>query len=58
MEADGGGQCHRVEMADDWEGQALRTSWGVGVGKAESMTRPIVSQSLSLQVGLLQEGKR
>lgn len=45
-------------MADDWEGQALRTSWGVGVGKAESMTRPIVPQSLSLQVGLLQEGKR
>lgn len=58
MEADGGGACHRVEMADDREGQALRTSWGVGVGEAESMTRPVVPQSLPLQVGLLQEGKR
>lgn len=44
-------------MADDWESQTLRTRWGLGVGEAESVTRPVVPQSLPLQVGLLQEGK-
>lgn len=48
----------RVEMADDCESQALRTRWEVGVGEAESVTRPVVPRSLPLQVGLLQEGKR